>query len=371
MARREPTPGRAEQTLLLEQIDTDAVDSKQGCDPFHGGLERVGEREPRNRLCHDREKCARTLELELDVTGARAKTQSVRNPRRERSQRVELRCPRLLGVAQLKDAEGGLAETDRNHRARVDRVGLDEQRPPDRPHLERQRSCPLERVTAPDAVPGDELEPLAGRLPDRSLLRARRLLRLPDRLACGALQLGAGRQCLSCPRESSEACFTRGADAAPRQHRQGDCKLRCDQPGESERGLVELAFDPNQLQCADDGPTDARGNEQPLRGHLVAWLDPRPGDLRGEQRARRRNRARNEHCLALVEDANDREVSARQLLGGGGEQLEGLGNRDSLGKALCHTREALERQPLGFDHHFRQVCRGGGPGRLESPYGPS
>ena len=252
MSRRETTSGRGQQTLLLLQIDADTVDSKQICDALDGRLERVRERESRNRLGHDGEKRTRTLELELDVTGACAKTQGVRNPGRKRRQRIQLCCRGLVDVPKLKHAEGRLAEADRDQGARVDRVVLDEQRPPDRAHLERQRPRAFEHVTFPDPIRRDELEPVARRLPDRSLLGARGLLRLPDCLARSALQLGAGRQRLACPPERSQACLTRGADAAPRQQCQGECELRCDQPGESECGLVELALDADELDCPDD-----------------------------------------------------------------------------------------------------------------------
>ena len=100
--------------------------------------------------------------------------------------------------------------------------------------------------------------------------------------------------------------------------------MRCDQPGQSECGLIELTLDPDQLDRADDPPADARGNKQSPRAHLVVLLDPRPGGPGGEQGPGRCNRARNEHVLLLVEHARDGEVGPGHLLGGGGDQLQGL-----------------------------------------------
>src|SRR5215475_12851682 len=91
MRSRQAAAGGFEQALVvrLEEVDGETLRPQELGDAVDRGLERVHERELRDRLADDRDESTTALELDRLLTRPLARAQRVRGPRGERRQRVE------------------------------------------------------------------------------------------------------------------------------------------------------------------------------------------------------------------------------------------------------------------------------------------
>ena len=332
---------------LVAQVDADAIDGEQRGDAVDSRVERMRQREVRDRFADDREQCTCPLELELDVAGSRAEAEGVRHARGELDKRLELDLSRFLGIAQLHHAGNGLAEANRDRRPGVEGIAVDEERLPGRPRLEGERPRPLGRAFFPAAFPRERLQGVVGQLPDGALLRARCERRLAQGLSCGTLGLRSRRERLAAPAEQGEcALIARGAprvfegERQVSRHELGECPARC----------VQLA---DQLERAEQLFAGACWNEHAARRRLVVRGHARARDLGGKRRMGRGDRPGDQRPLVLVEHTHDGELGACRVDGRLRDQLEHLTERRRGRKPLRQTGEALERQPLGSDHHLQ------------------
>ena len=114
--RLAPT-GRGAQLSVVPQEHTDVLDLQELRDSLDRRLERVGEREMRDRLGHHLEQRPRSLELQVELVDALRRAQRVSGTRRERRKRgqVGFRCGDVLGVEELQRRERGLPERQGRH----------------------------------------------------------------------------------------------------------------------------------------------------------------------------------------------------------------------------------------------------------------
>ena len=113
----DPAARRHCDLVSLRQVDRDAISVEEVCDALDRGLERVRERELRDRFADDGEECAAALELEPGVAGELGRTQRVCGPHGEAR---ELLDRLLVGrparrEPNLERAESRLAELERDH----------------------------------------------------------------------------------------------------------------------------------------------------------------------------------------------------------------------------------------------------------------
>ena len=91
MRSRQPTPGGFAQALAvgLEQVNGEPLRPEKLGDAVDRGLERVGERELRDRLADHRDESPAALQFDRLLMRPLARAQRVRRPRGKRRQRVE------------------------------------------------------------------------------------------------------------------------------------------------------------------------------------------------------------------------------------------------------------------------------------------
>src|SRR5581483_10726474 len=263
--------------------------------------------------------------------------------------RVELELSRLLVVAQLHHGGGRLAEPDRDGAPGLEGGALHDERLPCASGFERARAGAVGADLVPVALPRERFHALALGPPDHAVARPGRAGGVPQRLARGAVGIRTRRERLAGAEERRERrCRTLRGD--PQRQRE----LGGEQLGEDGRCRVELA---DELDRAEELVARTRGNEPPVAARLRADGDARAGDLGGERCVAGRDRARDEHSLALVEYADDRELDPELLDRDLRDELERLRRRCACREPLAEPCQAFERQPLGFDHHLQRKYR--------------
>ena len=177
----EAAAGRRREPALLAEVDGEPLGAEQLGHPLDGRLQRVGERELRDRLPDDREERARPLQLLRQRARPLAGPEGVRRPDAEGREARELVLRRRLagGKEELQSAHRRLAEEDRRRGSR----------PEARLHCYRPRI--LERARGRIAGAGDHRLGLAhaeGADEDRPhVLRA---VRPPEERGSGSHRLG-------------------------------------------------------------------------------------------------------------------------------------------------------------------------------------
>ena len=375
--------GRGRQPFALPEVDGDVPARGQLRDPLDGGLERVRERETRDRLTHDGKDRLRAPQGESDELGAPGPAESHRRAGREARQEVGLRLGCSFREDQLERPGRRLTERD------DDRV-LDARDPGFAPTgFERGLNAlrrPVERARiALEAVCGEERRGnVSFHAPEEDEAGAARLGRQADDLlgelalvgSCGkrvadqlereARALGLGRGApdpvdklernpdLSC-REPRERPFARGEAlrvAVKLEGRNGpvfardgqdECDVGRGEPaGPADRPGRGLVLDRRVLDLLgpDLGRCKARAFE--LRGQHRARLDGHRHEAAGVRRQDARQRDLGAHCLRRSAD----DLGQRVVEGGtaedrpdrGGDCLEGGGLLCPVLDVQQHTR---------------------------------
>ena len=262
-------------------------------------VERVGERELRDRLADDRQQRARALELDRERLPPFAGAQRVGGADGEDAEPVEQRVARvrLVGEQQLQRALRRLAELQRHDGAAFLQ------------RLDRERAGHVAR--AADGVERDRRRKRRARergqhralllvAPDDAGARAGRLGRERRHLVGGAGLVGAGRQRVA--GEAEQVGRSGGRAASVAEGPPGERDLVGGREGERALALDELAPAAKQLQRADDrvalanrelqhsARTELLGRTQQRRRQLVALLERLGRDRRAPGAANPRAR---------------------------------------------------------------------------------
>ena len=205
--------GRRRQPSLVAQVDGEPLGAEELGHPLDGRLQRVCERELRDRLADDGQKCSGPLQLLRQRSGPFAGAERVRGPHAEGREARELVLRRgVVGCEeQLERAHRRLAEEDRRRGLRPEER-LDRDRPRILERARRRSAGGRDRgLGLADAERADELRSLvflAVRPPEERRLRAHRLGGEPCHLLGRPQLVGPGGERLA--RELERAVSVRG-----------------------------------------------------------------------------------------------------------------------------------------------------------------
>ena len=382
-ARRDLLVPRAEtasrggvQPAVLAQVDADLLDLQQLRDALDRRLERVREREARDRLADHLEQRARAVELELDVGGALGGAERMRRAGRERGERRQVGLGRdeLLAVEQLQRGERRLAERQcRGVGRAAGQPGL----------VARSRSAATPRrdsttSSAARSSPvsigptaGDELpRRLAADAPERAPAGAGRLDGEPDRLQRRPLRSPPAAS--ASPASSSHLARRRRPDRPVPSVRTASATCAATSSATARSSAPKSSA----TRTSSTEPTIRAGGtsgqrQRSRRAHAFRRAPRRlrdlargdritggasAGDLRAERRPVRSERARNE-LPVRIEDAHDRDVGAGCLRRRTSEDVERgaqIVARGDLGRRPC---DGFDGQQLGlYDHRERDIA---------------
>ena len=299
----DPAARRHCDLVFLRQVDRDAIRVEEMCDALDRGLERVGERELRDRLADDGEERAAALELEPGVAGQFGRAQRMRGADGEARELLDhVLVRRSAGrKANLKRTERRLAELKRHDlcgRPTVDRdrVGL----------LDHGVCSPGERFVGHDRpIRAGDLERLVAQPPDDRSVTTGRNRREPRQPRRGGVLRGERGERIA---DDSEGAV------ASRSHRDAAVEPGCE-PGELgrdrrepqlvrvERRTATRELDrpvPSGCVERDGQPLDAPVEPGPDdRRRALERLGAQPLDLRRQAGGRRRDRAGGEAAVSL------------------------------------------------------------------------
>ena len=363
----------------VAEVDRHALDAEQLRDPLDRGLERVRERQPRDRLADDGEQRARPLELEA-ASPARGRRRGARAPRARANARQPLQLVLVrrgaVRVEELERADRRRAELQRRgaRGAAGERVPLlERERLPVRERVLRELACGVEALVAGgDARDRLQREPrLAGASPGR---------RVSQSAAADAPVAPTATWTISCAARTSSAPAasaspaTSSAPPKPSSERRApggggldrDRELRRREPRERDRAGPERLVGAVQLDAADESVAGVGGRVQhrarlcarrgPLRTargssatsvhdvvRRLGERDARPLELRRERRPARREPARGERAAGVLEHAHEHELGAGRRGGAVGQGRDDLVQRRAGRRQRRDAGERVER----------------------------